>query len=71
MTGLEYYRKKAELTQAELAQQLGVSQANISQWEKGESLPRADKLPAIASALNCSIDALYGYCKKEASGIRG
>lgn len=59
MNGIESQRKKNNITQSELAQMLGVSQANISQWEKGEALPRADKLPAIARALRCTIDDLF------------
>ena len=47
------------MTQSELAQLLGVSQANISQWETGEAMPRADKLPELAKILECSIDDLY------------
>lgn len=59
MNGIELQRKKNCITQSELAQILGVSQANISQWEKGEALPRADKLPVIAQALHCTIDELF------------
>lgn len=59
MDGIEAMRKKANITQSELARMLGVSQANISQWENGEALPRADKLPALAEALNCKIDDLF------------
>ena len=59
MNGIERQRRKQNITQTELAKKLSVSQANISQWEKGEVLPRADKLPAIAKALGCSIDELF------------
>ena len=59
MNGIEIQRRKENITQSALAKALGVSQANISQWEKGEVLPRADKLPALAKALNCSIDDLF------------
>ena len=29
-------------------------------WENGSILPNAAKLPELADALGCSIDALYG-----------
>lgn len=59
MNGIERQRKKNNITQSKLAQMLGVSQANISQWEKGEALPRADKLPQLAEILGCKIDDLF------------
>lgn len=59
MNGIEHMRKQRNMTQSELAQLLGVSQANISQWETGEAMPRADKLPELAKILKCSIDDLY------------
>lgn len=59
MNGIEHMRKQRNMTQSELAQLLGVSQANISQWETGEAMPRADKLPELAKVFGCSIDDLY------------
>lgn len=59
MVGIQYQRHKNNITQAELANRLGISQANVSQWESGEVLPRSDKLPLLAKALNCTIDELY------------
>ena len=60
MNGIEHCRKKAGLTQVQLADLLGVSQANISAWEKGKDFPSADKLPNIAEVLKCKIDDLFG-----------
>jgi transcriptional regulator with XRE-family HTH domain len=60
MNGIEHCRKKAGLTQVQLADSLGVSQANISAWEKGKAFPSADKLPSIAEVLKCKIDDLFG-----------
>ena len=60
MNGIEHCRKKAGLTQVQLADLLGVSQANISAWEKGKALPSADKLPNTAEVLKCKIDDLFG-----------
>lgn len=59
MNRIEAQRKKQSITQCELAYKMGVSQANVSQWEKGETLPRADKLPLLAKILNCTIDELF------------
>ena len=37
-------RRQAGLTQANLAQQLGVSPSRVSEWERGRHEPRADVL---------------------------
>ena len=59
MNRIEQYRRKNGITQYELALKMGVSQANISLWEKGEVSPRSDKLPLLAKILNCTIDELF------------
>ena len=64
MNGIEVYRKKQKITQCELANKMGISQANVSQWENGEALPRTDKLPLLAKILNCTIDELFGNEKQ-------
>ena len=51
-------REKKGITQQELATSLGVSQSTVAMWETNNSLPRTDKLPAIAKVLGCTIDEL-------------
>ncbi len=51
-------REKAGLTQQELADKLSVGQSTVAMWETDNSLPRADKLPALAKFLGCTIDEL-------------
>lgn len=53
-------RMEAGLTQVELATRLSVNQTAVSQWERGTALPSGEKLPELANALGCTIDALYG-----------
>ena len=55
-------REKAGLTQQDLANELGVGQSTVAMWETQKSLPRTDKLPALAKILGCTIDKLL---KKE------
>lgn len=52
------YRKKAKLTQAEVAKALGVSDAAVCQWEKGETMPAAARLTQIAKLYKCKVDDL-------------
>ena len=43
-------RKKQKMTQKELAKRTGISQANISKIENGETHPTVDSLKKIAEA---------------------
>ena len=54
-------RKLLGLTQQALANQLNVSFQAISKWENGTSCPEIDLLPALACALQTSVDSLLGY----------
>lgn len=48
-------REAADLTQAELAVQMGVSQNTISVWENGVAAPKTRDLPRLAFVLGCSV----------------
>jgi transcriptional regulator with XRE-family HTH domain len=54
-------REVAGLSQRALAQRLGVDQSNITFWEHWDKPPRGDVLPALAQALNVSIDELLQF----------
>ena len=43
-------RQEAHLTQAELAQRVGVKQQSVARWERGASTPTRDTLTSIAGA---------------------
>lgn len=49
---LQKARKKAKVTQADLAKILGVKQATVSKYESGEIIPSVEILERIADALN-------------------
>lgn len=49
-------RVNKNLTQAELAEAVGVGVRTIQNWESGASSPRADMMPAICEVLECSTD---------------
>lgn len=53
-------REAMGLTRVQLADRLGVSVVAVRKWELGMAKPNADKLPALADLLHCTIDALYG-----------
>ena len=56
---IRQYRERAEITQKEMADCLGVKQSAVSMWETGAALPRADMLPKIAKLLGCTISDLF------------
>jgi len=53
-----YYRKRAGLSQEQLAEKLGVSRQAVSKWETGEASPDVNKLRALAEALGVTADEL-------------
>lgn len=53
-------RKAAGLTQRQLAQQLGVSNTSVSNWEKDLSRPDADLLQALCAVLGVQPNDFYG-----------
>lgn len=53
-----YLRKKHNLTQEDLADQLKVSRQSISKWESATSIPDITKIMAIADFFSVSVDYL-------------
>jgi transcriptional regulator with XRE-family HTH domain len=53
-------RQKKDLTQMNLADELGVSYQAVSNWERGNSMPDISKLKDLAGVLGCTIDELLG-----------
>lgn len=51
-------RKNRGLTQAQLAERLGVSQQTIGQWETGKSSPKIQSINKLAQALGVYASAL-------------
>lgn len=59
LEGLAPRRKAAGMTQAQLAEAIGVERAALGMWEIGASWPSARILPALADVLLCTVDDLY------------
>lgn len=55
---LQYLRKKNNITQEQLAEQLGVSRQSVSKWESDGSYPEMDKLLQLCEMFSCNMDAL-------------
>lgn len=67
---LKQLRKQRDLSQAQLAEAVGVHQNHIGRYERGESQPSADALRRLADALGVSTDYLIEGTSDEAAKAR-
>ncbi|MCM1333838.1 MAG: helix-turn-helix transcriptional regulator [Bacteroides sp.] len=59
------FRKRAGLTQEQLAEKLGVSGQAVSKWESAQCCPDIALLPDLAACFHVSVDELLGvYAEK-------
>lgn len=65
---IKFYREVKHLSQSKLAEQIGVSQRNVSYYESGDHIPPADVLKKLAAIFNITIDQLVGTKKMGADG---
>ncbi|MCH5266332.1 MAG: helix-turn-helix transcriptional regulator [Lachnospiraceae bacterium] len=65
------YREELGISQKALAEQIGVSNGRVSNWEQGLNRPDADMLAELCVALNVSPSSLLGVkiSKDELSDI--
>lgn len=54
------YREELGISQKALAEQIGVSNGRVSNWEQGLNRPDADMLAELCVALNVSPSSLLG-----------
>ena len=57
-------RKKKGIQQKELALELGISSAAVSNWEKGKSDPSGERLDKLAEYFCVDKDFILGYGQK-------
>ena len=60
MLCIKELRKEKKVSQAELAQALGVHQTAVSQWENGRTMPDTDSLNRLSEYFGVSIDRPLG-----------
>lgn len=65
---IKIIRKEHNLSQEQLAEELGVSRQAISKWESGAAYPEMDKIITICKKYNCNIDDLLHSDIKEVKG---
>lgn len=60
-TNIYMLRKEKKITQAQLAEKLGISEQAVSKWENAQCAPDISLFPIIADYFGVSIDRLFGY----------
>ncbi len=63
-TNIYNLRKEKKLTQAQLAEKLGVTEQAVSKWENGCCMPDVTLFPLIAEIFGVSIDRIFDYHRK-------
>lgn len=63
-------RKLKNLTQAQLAEKLGVSDRAVSKWERGLSLPDVSKYQELCEILGISLNELFAGENLDETGFR-
>ncbi len=57
---LKNLRAEKNISQGELAKQIGTSRSSVANWEQGQNFPNNEVLMQIADYFNCSTDYLLG-----------
>lgn len=60
MKNIKAMRREKEMTQAELAQKVGIRRESIARYESGERIPNAEIAAKIAKELDCTVEKLLG-----------
>lgn len=56
-------RVNAGLTQKEVAETIGISNATLIKWESGETVPTTDKAELLAKLYQCPLNRI-NFCRK-------
>ena len=65
LLNIKKLRNQRGITQLQLSEMMGISQAMVATWESGNNNPRADKLPDLARVLGCTVDDLFRDSERE------
>lgn len=67
---LKKIRKEHNLSQEQIAEQLGVSRQSVSKWESGQAYPEMDKMLQLCKLFNLNIDELLNQDIKEVNNTK-
>ena len=64
-------RKKAGITQIELAERLGASKGTVAMWELNQRSPSLKMLRKICVVLGTTPDSILGFCDSKKGAENG
>ena len=62
-------RKINQMTQEDIAEEVGVSRQAVAKWENGETIPDLDKCKLLAELFGVSLDDLANYEPEDNLGL--
>ncbi len=68
---IKHLRESTNLTQAELARNLGLSRSGVNAWEMGLSIPSTQYIVELAKQFDVSTDYLLGMEEGSTISIKG
>lgn len=71
LLNIKEMRKKAGLTQSELANAVGVNLSTVGNWERLVTCPDAEQIWNCAEALGCTPNDILGWCEDHPREDRG
>ena len=68
---IKILREQQELTQAQLAKQLGITRSSVNAWEMGISVPSTQYIVELANIFRVSTDYLLGVDTTASISVAG
>ena len=68
---IKYLREQENMTQADLARQLGITRSSVNAWEMGISVPSTQYIVELAGMFNVSTDYLLCVDRSATVGVDG
>lgn len=68
---IKYLREQANMRQADLARQLGITRSSVNAWEMGISVPSTQYVVELAGMFNVSTDYLLCVNKSATVSVEG
>ncbi len=68
---IKMLREANDLTQSELAKQLGLTRSSINAWEMGLSIPSTQYIVELSKLFNVSSDFILGIENKAVISVEG
>ena len=68
---IQFLREENNLTQSDLARELGITRSSVNAWEQGISVPSTQYIKELAILFNVSTDYLLGLNEDPVIRIEG